>query len=573
MKKSLTSFGSAALVAALAGVGLLPPATAGAMNTQLAFNVRSLTGGAVNCQGGDTCVEKIGDVAHVTYTVQTTPLVVSSDRIQTARGTSIFVPAVLENVKLTLTSVPDKAREVAEQSDPRITTTTPVKPVDQPLPVIEIKRNSEGELESPLNGGLVSSDVTDPELGVWRIPAGTAKAGDAPSYFGYNGPVKNMELYDEYTFGVNEPGVYTIKVEGDVTVQSELTVLPIRATNKLWKCSQEGGGPGSWEEGCQPLTDYDWGQMDELPKYSLTDAATNNFLAGHHTPAGLTGSTQCIVTGESGRADLIGTDTGESQAVHNLYSQVFALRYNPAVTYYLSGVNEDGCDQAAAVVKICAKPAPEDKKPGAPDASGEDAPIIPGAKPTAPGTPGTQPTAPETPGTEPTAPGTPGTRPTAPGTQPTTPEAPDSGTPGAPGTQPTTPGAPDNSETPGDPAPSTPGSGTPTTPSTPRATPTAPGTTSTTPSTPSTTPSTPSNQTPGTPGTPGTPEAPSTPAGTPATENPDTNPSNGPQVTKKRTQPQLQRTGSSAAFGLAAAAALLLVGIPVVTRSRAKRTA
>ena len=66
MKKSLTSFGSAALVAALAGVGLLLPATAGATNTQLTFNVRSLTGGAVNCQGEDTCVEKIGDVAHVT---------------------------------------------------------------------------------------------------------------------------------------------------------------------------------------------------------------------------------------------------------------------------------------------------------------------------------------------------------------------------------------------------------------------------------------------------------------------------------------------------------------------------
>ncbi|MHA6526940.1 hypothetical protein ACX3T8_04355, partial [Corynebacterium pyruviciproducens] len=73
--------------------------------------------------------------------------------------------------------------------------------------------------------------------------------------------------------------------------------------------------------------------------------------------------------------------------------------------------------------------------------------------------------------------------------------------------------------------------------------------------------------------TSGTPEAPGTPAGTPATENPGTNPSEGPQLTKKRTQPQLQRTGASAAFGLAAAAVLLLVGIPVVTRSRAKRTA
>ncbi|MFE1523086.1 hypothetical protein [Schaalia turicensis] len=491
MKKSIAAFGSAALAVALAGIGLLLPTTVSGSDMQWGRGINSLTGGAVNCQGGDTCVEKVGDVAHVTYTVQTTPLVLSSDHIQTTRGTSIFVPSVLENVKFTLTSVPDRAWEVAENSDLRVTTTIPVRSVEQDIPVIEVTRDSSGWLETPDSGGVISTDFTDPNFGIWRTPASTAKAGEEPSYLGYSAPVKNMEMYDEYSFGINEPGVFTIKVEGDVTVQSELTVLPIRATNKLWKCSQERGGPGSYEEGCQNLQEYPWARTGDLPAYSLTDPGTNKFLLGHTTPAGLTGSPQCIVTGESGRTDLIGTDIGSSASVYDHYSSTFALHSNPAITYYLSGINEDGCDQAAAVVKICEKTTPEDKKPDNPGTSDTGTPATPGTQPTAPGTPGD----PETPGNQPSTPSTPGSQ---------TPDA-----------QPSTPGSPN----------------------------------------------------PGAPGTPG-----ATTPGIPTSENPGQNPSEGPQVTKKRTQPRLQRTGASTAFGLAAAAALLLVGIPVVTRSRAKHT-
>ncbi|MDY5148808.1 hypothetical protein R6G73_07925 [Actinotignum sanguinis] len=492
MKKLIAALGNAAIAVALAGAGLFLPATASGVATQWGRGINSLTGGAVNCQGGDTCVEKVGDIAHVTYTVQTTPLVLSSDHIQTARGTSIFVPSVLENVKFTLISVPDRAWEVAENSDVRVTTTIPVKSVEQALPIIDVTRDSSGWLETPSSGGVISSDFTDPDFGIWRTSAGTAKAGAEPSYLGYSAPVKNMEMYDEYSFGINEPGVFTIKVEGDVTVQSELTVLPIRATNKLWKCSQEGGGPGSYEEGCQNLQEYNWARTGELPAYSLTDPATNKFLLGHATPAGLTGSPQCIVTGESGRIDLIGTDIGSSASAYDRYSFTFALHSNPAVTYYLSGINEDGCDQAAVVVKICEKTVPEDKKPDSPGTS-------------------------------------------------------DTGVPATPSTRPTTPGTPDDPETPGN---------QPSTPNTPGS------------QTPDAQPSAPSTQSPETPGTPG-----STTPSTPTNENPGTNPPEGPQVTKKRTRPQLQRTGTSTAFGLVAAAALLLMGIPAVTRSRAKRTA
>ena len=69
--------------------------------------ISSVTDGAVHCNGGNTCVKKIGDMAHVTYNVQTTMLLSTTDQAQSVRKTVMFVPKVLENVKITLLSVPD----------------------------------------------------------------------------------------------------------------------------------------------------------------------------------------------------------------------------------------------------------------------------------------------------------------------------------------------------------------------------------------------------------------------------------------------------------------------------------
>lgn len=355
---------SACVMAAAAAIatGLsVPPASA-----LLPDNVHYATGGgAVNCNGGDVCVEKIGDTAHVKYEVQTSALAMSSDHAQTSRGTAVYVPNVLENVKITLTNIPDHSTEV----DYYTGTTVPGKAVNQNVPIYDYTLNDKGEvLEYPAKGGSLMEDFTSEDFGIWR-----AEGKDVDDYG--NAITPNSVItsrntppqYDEYSFGVEKPGVYTFTIEGDVKVESETTVLPIRVTNKLWKCSQEGVGPGSYKEGCQSLQEYDWGRTGALPKYSLTDAAVNDRLIKLNSKHGLGGSSQCAVTQETYQSNSIGTDLTSSQAVLEKYSQTFTLHANTAITYLVSGYNEDGCDQAATVITIC-----DDDTPDTPDTPGEE---------------------------------------------------------------------------------------------------------------------------------------------------------------------------------------------------------
>lgn len=317
----------------------------------LSDNVHYLTGGgAVNCNGGDVCVEKIGDTAHVTYQVQTSALTMSSDHGQTSRGTAVYVPKVLENVTITLTNIPDHSTEVDEYTG----NTVPGKAVNQNVPIYDYTLEDDGDVdEAPAKGGSLMEDFTSEHFGIWRAEG---KYDDEEGWAITPNSVltsRTTPQYDEYSFGVEKTGVYTFTIEGDVKVESETTVLPIRVMNKLWKCSQEGVGPGSYEEGCQSLQEYAWGRTGELPEYSLTDAAVNDRLLKFNSEHGLGGSPQCAVTRETYKANSIGTDITSSEGAYQKYSQTFTLHANRAVTYIVSGYNEDGCDQAATVITIC----------------------------------------------------------------------------------------------------------------------------------------------------------------------------------------------------------------------------
>ena len=327
-------------------------------------NVRFATGGgAVNCNGGDVCVEKIGDTAHVTYQVQTSALAMSSDHGQTSRGTAVYVPNVLENVKITLTNIPDPSAEV----DYYTNGTVAGKAVNQNVPIYDYTLNDKGEvLEIPAKGGSLMEDFTSENFGIWRAEGKYVENGDVTTPNAVVASPTNLQ-YDEYSFGVEKPGVYTFTIEGDVKVESETTVLPIRVTNKLWKCSQEGVGPGSYDEGCQSLQEFGWAQTGELPKYSLTDAAVNDRLLKLNSEHGLGGSSQCAVTQETYQSNSIGTDRTSSQAVQDKYAEQFTLHDNRNVTYLVSGYNEDGCDQAANVITIC-----DDDTPDTPDTPGKE---------------------------------------------------------------------------------------------------------------------------------------------------------------------------------------------------------
>ena len=61
-------------------------------------------GGMTNCNGGDVCVEKVGDEIQVSYEIQFNNLLRSSDHGQTVRGSLIAFPSIIENPKLEVIS-------------------------------------------------------------------------------------------------------------------------------------------------------------------------------------------------------------------------------------------------------------------------------------------------------------------------------------------------------------------------------------------------------------------------------------------------------------------------------------
>ena len=234
--------------------------------------ISSVTDGAVNCNGGNTCVKKIGDMAHVTYNVQTTMLLSTTDQAQSVRKTVMFVPKVLENVKITLLSVPDmqKYADIMKQNNPSINRQVmpivPTKEVHKEIPIINLKPNKDGVFlddqgnEAPLNyGGLISSDINNQNLGIYRSSSYIPDNQHVTylNYWDTLDNLKNHELYYEYSFEIKESGVFSLKLEADVKIKAELTVLPIRVTNTISRCVQESAGNNAYEEFCQDLLAYD----------------------------------------------------------------------------------------------------------------------------------------------------------------------------------------------------------------------------------------------------------------------------------------------------------------------------
>lgn len=352
--------------------------------------ISSVTGGAVNCNGENTCVKKIGDTAHVAYKVQSSMLFTSADSANYVRKTSVFVPNVLQNVKVTLVSVPDSEEyeKILAKRPPvpsgNAEPPVPVRMVNKAVPIVDFAPDQNGEFRdgqgndlSSAKGGLLVSDVNDTNLGVYRSGSYASEDPNHPevAYLNYRSGAQGMEnhnLYHEYSFEIKEHGVFTLKIEGDIKIQSKLTVLPVRVTNTTSRCSNEPGG--GYGEDCQDMTEYEQWQRGALPYYSLTDAAVNKKLFEKNTPDGLAGSERCAVTRENKMNNMIGEDvTPNKNSVYEAYVKAFALESNPAVHYFLNGVKEDGCDQAAAVVTLC----PEEPIP----VPGPDPAANPGPKP------------------------------------------------------------------------------------------------------------------------------------------------------------------------------------------------
>lgn len=358
--------------------GFYPPHSAYAIG---GGGISTVTGGAVNCKAENTCIQNIGDTAHVSYKIQTSAFLLSGNRFQSVPKTSIFVPKILKNVKFTLVSAPgSKTNNIDAGAHPQkqeLTPTgipiyrVPVHKVSKIIPVVSLVHDNNGGFcdehgnQAPLDkGGFISSDIHEQDMSIYKSSAyvDEGEQDSGVSYFGYQSTasdLKNYELYDEYSFELKEPGVFTLKLEGDVETKSTLTVLPIRVTNVVARCVQETNGSDVYEPDCQSLTEYEQFKYGALPKYSLSDDTINQTLLKHNTEDGLTGYGNCRVTREIDAPDMIGSDVvpGKTSAFE-AYKDTFALEANAAESYFLNGVDEDGCDQAAAVITVCPKPTP-----------------------------------------------------------------------------------------------------------------------------------------------------------------------------------------------------------------------
>ncbi len=99
LKKSTLQALSAVTTVGLA-LGVAAPA-----NALLSDNVHNQAGGGVNIHAENTCVEKIGDTAHVKFMAQHQPLLRSSDHGQTAAHGTLALPRAMKNVSIKIKAV------------------------------------------------------------------------------------------------------------------------------------------------------------------------------------------------------------------------------------------------------------------------------------------------------------------------------------------------------------------------------------------------------------------------------------------------------------------------------------
>ncbi|QDZ43208.1 hypothetical protein [Corynebacterium sp. sy039] len=316
----------------------------------------------------------MGDETQVTWQVQLSPLAMSEDHIQTSRGAQIMIPSTVKDVSIRLTHMP---AQKYYSSDNFSWSYVPAKMVDYQVPIVdsmeELKDNETYH---------VSSFVKNP-AGSLETSASQKDDVDVSARDPYGVESSSFEYqpdWDFYQIGLYALGVFTFEVTGTVEAVGEDTYIPIRADNMLWKCSAEGGGPGSAEEGCQNLKNYPWARSAELPPVSIPmipedesasearkaeivqrnkEIALENekiaaLYAEQGTKHGLTGVGTCAVTRDTGRFDTISNDIESGGDRYRQYAETFNLDWNPAVNYYGSLLGaEDNCDQGFQHITLC----------------------------------------------------------------------------------------------------------------------------------------------------------------------------------------------------------------------------
>ena len=358
-----------------------------AANALLSDNVHNIAGGGANIHTDNTCVEKVGDTAHVKFMAQHQPLAMSSNHVQTSASGTLAIPADMKNVKIRIKAV----GHVEQTYSSNIESDVFDEPIEVPIeegagdlagpalfrPVFENKEGSDTyefiggkeSIEQNIADGakLVrhhQADLQD-EDGVVNnatFPFSSFGSSDLP-WYGHH----DIE-YDFYEFG----SLYvplTFEIEGDIDTIGNDTFVTAAVSNLGWKSSSEDGA-GTYEQGAQAMTEYAEFRPGGLPPAIPEDEEMIQAYKDKLTDAGLDISPYIAPTSEipgSKKYSYIGSDirpSARGDAGEN-YTRIFVLHGD---VYAYGGQvprsAEDGADVTAAHVTLCpAEETPETDVP------------------------------------------------------------------------------------------------------------------------------------------------------------------------------------------------------------------
>ena len=286
-------------------------------------------GGFVNVEGLPAHFSEDGKSVVYNYTVSFKELH-SSDQGQAVRGVRIRIPNI-SGAKANFTLI-----GTHDANGNPVDVNVPMKEVSYNEPV-DVKRGNVPTAEELAAGKKPSVINMKDDDGYSPDPAFPSAYGDTVNLYAV---VSNTFRSTAFRVSVTVP----------LEEAKKIKYLPIDA-RFAWKCSQDGGGVGSYEEGCQSLEEYHLYQpyyednngettYGALGNPSLVDdtyVQNNHLIRSVSNPA-------THITPNNGDWKTIPHDVNINPETFFSYVKTFSLKYNRAVKYYASEF-EDMADQ------------------------------------------------------------------------------------------------------------------------------------------------------------------------------------------------------------------------------------
>ena len=286
-------------------------------------------GGFVNVEGLPAHFSEDGKSVVYNYTVAFKELH-SSDQGQAVRGVRIRIPKI-SGAKANFTLI-----GTYDANGNPVDVNVPMKEVSYDEPLDDERGNvpTAEELAAGKKPSVVNMKDAD---GYSPDPAFPSAYGDTV----------NLYTVVSNTF---RSTAFRVSVTVPLEEAKKIKYLPIDA-RFAWKCSQDGGGYGSYEEGCQSLEEYHQIQpyyqdnngettYGALGNPSLVD---DTYVQNDHLIKSVSNPTTHI-TPNNGDWKTIPHDVNINPETFFSYVKTFTLKANPAVKYYASEF-EDMADQ------------------------------------------------------------------------------------------------------------------------------------------------------------------------------------------------------------------------------------